>query len=140
MFIAHDLSVVKYFSDRLAVMYYGKIVEIGEKNKIFNNPMHPYTLSLMASIPQPDPLFEQQRGKTERYNPQKEHDYSKEGPILREVSDDHFVLCNTEEFERYKKQAGKEFFKIDSYLSCLIAILLVTYLDLWISIYGSNDL
>lgn len=107
MFIAHDLSVVKYFSDRLAVMYYGKIVEIGDKEKIFNNPMHPYTLSLMASIPQPDPLFEQQRGKTERYNPQQEHDYSKEGPILREVSEDHFVLCNTEEFKRYKKQVGK---------------------------------
>ncbi|MCD4827367.1 MAG: ATP-binding cassette domain-containing protein [Acholeplasmataceae bacterium] len=107
MFIAHDLSVVKYFSDRLAVMYFGKIVEIGNKDKIFDNPMHPYTLSLMRSIPQPDPLFEQQRGKTERYNPQAEHDYSKEGPELREIEPDHFVLCNTEEYKKYKKQAGK---------------------------------
>lgn len=107
MFIAHDLSVVKYFSDRLAVMYFGKIVEIGDKEKIFGNPMHPYTLSLMASIPQPDPLFEQQRGKTQRYNPQAEHDYSKEGPTLREIEPDHFVLCNTEEFKKYKKQVGK---------------------------------
>jgi ABC-type oligopeptide transport system ATPase subunit len=83
MFIAHDLSVVKYFSDRLAVMYFGKIVEIGDKEKIFSNPLHPYTLSLMASIPQPDPLYEQQRGKTERYNPGKAHDYSKEAPTRR---------------------------------------------------------
>ncbi len=105
MFIAHDLSVVKYFSDRLAVMYFGKIVEIGDKEKIFNNPMHPYTLSLMASIPQPDPLFEQQRGKTERYNPAQSHDYSKETPILREIEPDHFVLCNTEEFNKYMAQA-----------------------------------
>ncbi|AUD63561.1 hypothetical protein BK010_08645 [Tenericutes bacterium MO-XQ] len=104
MFIAHDLSVVKYFSDRLAVMYFGKIVEIGDKEKIFNNPLHPYTLSLMASIPQPDPLYEQQRGKTERYNPGKAHDYSKEAPTLREIEPDHFVLCNTEEFNRYKAQ------------------------------------
>ncbi|BCR36583.1 hypothetical protein MPAN_014760 [Mariniplasma anaerobium] len=107
MFIAHDLSVVKYFSDRLAVMYFGKIVEIGNKDKIFDNPMHPYTLSLMASIPQPDPLFEQQRGKTHRYSPQDEHDYSKEGPTLREIEEDHFVLCNTEEYKKYKKQATK---------------------------------
>lgn len=102
MFIAHDLSVVKYFSDRLGVMYYGKIVEIGNKDAIFTNPLHPYTLSLMASIPLPDPLYEQQRGKTERYNPQKQHDYSKEEPSLREIEPDHFVLCNTEEFEKYK--------------------------------------
>jgi len=105
MFIAHDLSVVKYFSDRLAVMYFGKIVEIGDKEKIFNNPLHPYTLSLMASIPQPDPLYEQQRGKTERYNPGQAHDYSKEAPTLREIEPDHFVLCNTEEFNRYKAQS-----------------------------------
>lgn len=105
MFIAHDLSVVKYFSDRLAVMYFGKIVEIGDKEKIFSNPLHPYTLSLMASIPLPDPLYEQQRGKTERYNPAASHDYSKETPILREIEPDHFVLCNTDEFNRYKAKS-----------------------------------
>lgn len=108
MFIAHDLSVVKYFSDRLGVMYYGKIVEIGNKDAIFTNPLHPYTLSLMASIPLPDPLYEQQRGKTERYNPQKQHDYSKEEPSLREIEPDHFVLCNTEEFEKYKAQLANK--------------------------------
>ncbi|MCF7929956.1 MAG: ATP-binding cassette domain-containing protein [Acholeplasmataceae bacterium] len=104
MFIAHDLSVVKYFSDRLAVMYYGHLVEIGDKNRIFDNPLHPYTLSLMASIPLPDPEYEKRRGRTVRYNPAKQHDYSKEAPSLREVEPDHFVLCNTEEFNRYQEQ------------------------------------
>jgi len=102
MFIAHDLSVVKYFSDRLAVMYYGHIVEMGDKEKIFNTPMHPYTLSLMDSIPLPDPEYEKRRGRTVRYNPSKHHDYSVEQPTLREVEPNHFVLCNTEEFERYQ--------------------------------------
>lgn len=101
MFIAHDLSVVKYFSDRLAVMYYGHIVEIGDKDCIFDHPMHPYTLSLMESIPLPDPEYEKRRGRTVRYNPAKQHDYSKEAPSLREVEPNHFVLCNTEEFDKY---------------------------------------
>ncbi len=104
MFIAHDLSVVKYFSDRLAVMYYGHIVEIGDKEKIFTHPLHPYTLSLMDSIPLPDPEYEKRRGRTVRYNPAQQHDYSQELPTLREVEPDHFVLCNTEEFKRYQEK------------------------------------
>jgi len=107
MFIAHDLSVVKYFSDRVAVMYYGKIVEMGDKDKIFNHPFHPYTLSLIDSIPLPDPVYEKARGKLSRYNPMQEHDYSVESPTLREVEPDHFVLCNTEEFERYSSKLDK---------------------------------
>ena len=103
MFIAHDLSVVKYFSDRIAVMYYGKIVEIGSKDAIFENPLHPYTLSLLDAIPLPDPLYEQNRGALKRYDPQADHDYSLEGPTLREVGPDHQVLCNEKEFDEYKK-------------------------------------
>jgi len=82
-------------------MYYGHIVEIGDKERIFSNPMHPYTLSLMESIPLPDPEYEKRRGRTVRYNPAAQHDYSKEQPSLREVEPGHMVLCNTEEFERY---------------------------------------
>ena len=85
MFIAHDLSVVKYFSDRLAVMYFGHIVEMGDKEKIFNNPLHPYTLSLLDSIPLPDPIYEQHRGRTVLYNPATAHAYSVEEPIIREM-------------------------------------------------------
>ncbi|HAQ56478.1 MAG TPA: hypothetical protein DCR44_03645 [Acholeplasmatales bacterium] len=108
MFIAHDLSVVKYFSDRVAVMYYGHIVEHGDKDLLFNHPLHPYTLSLMASIPIPDPETEKSRVRTPRYNPAAEHDYSVEQPILREVEPNHFVLCNSAEFARYQeKLSGK---------------------------------
>jgi len=108
MFIAHDLSVVKYFSDRVAVMYYGHIVEHGDKDLLFNHPLHPYTLSLMASIPIPDPETEKYRVRTPRYNPAAEHDYSVESPILREIEPNHFVLCNSVEFARYQeKLSGK---------------------------------
>jgi len=107
LFIAHDLSVVKYFSDRLAVMYFGKIVEIGNKDKIFNNPMHPYTLSLLDSIPLPDPLYEKRRKSSSKYNPFSDHDYSKEKPLLRKLEEDHYVLCNSDEYEKYVKRLKK---------------------------------
>ena len=102
LFIAHDLSVVKYFSDRLAVMYFGKIVEIGDKEKIFSNPFHPYTLSLLDSIPLPDPYHEKRRVKNNRYIPNEVHDYSHDTPKLREIEKDHFVMCNESEFKQYK--------------------------------------
>lgn len=107
LFIAHDLSVVKYFTDRLAVMYFGKIVEMGDKNAIFNNPLHPYTKSLLESIPQPDPTYERTRKRRPRYIPKDHHDYSVEKPTLREIEPDHFVLCNTEEFEKYSEITKK---------------------------------
>jgi oligopeptide transport system ATP-binding protein len=104
LFIAHDLSVVKYFSDRLAVMYFGHIVEVGNKEKIFSHPCHPYTLSLLDSIPLPDPLHEKRRVKSIRYNPQTDHDYSIDKPRLREIESDHFVLCNETEYQQYKSK------------------------------------
>ena len=103
MFIAHDLSVVKYFSDRIAVMYYGKIVELTTSDELFKHPLHPYTKSLLSAIPLPDPHYEKKR-KRIVYNPLAAHDYSKEGPTMREVLPGHFIYCNSEELERYKEE------------------------------------
>ena len=103
MFVAHDLSVVKYFSDRIGVMYFGKMVELATSDELFEHPLHPYTKSLLSAIPLPDPHYEKLR-KRIVYNPSVDHDYSKEGPTMREVEPGHFVYCNTEEFERYQKE------------------------------------
>lgn len=105
MFIAHDLSVVKYFSDRIAVMYYGKIVELASSDELFEHPLHPYTRSLLSAIPLPDPHYEKQR-KRIIYNPVLEHDYSTDKPELREVLPGHFVNCNDAEFAKLKQQLG----------------------------------
>ena len=103
LFIAHDLAVVKYFSDRIAVMYYGKIVELGTSDELFAHPFHPYTRSLLSAIPLPDPITEKNRQRIV-YNPMLDHDYSAEGPSMREVYPGHYVLCNTEEFDKYQKE------------------------------------
>lgn len=100
VFIAHDLSVVKYFSDRIIVMYFGKIVEIADSDELFSHPLHPYTRSLLSAIPLPDPHYEKQR-KRMIYVPKEAHDYSQEQPTLREVAPGHFVSCNTPEFTQY---------------------------------------
>ena len=101
MFIAHDLSVVKYFCDRIAVMYFGNIVELASSDELFAHPLHPYTKALLSAIPKPDPLSEKVR-KRYIYNPQKEHDYSQEGPKLTEITPGHFVMANSEELEKYR--------------------------------------
>ena len=103
MFIAHDLAVVKYFSNRIAVMYFGKIVELGTSDELFAHPFHPYTRSLLSAIPLPDPITEKNR-KRIVYNPMLDHDYSKEGPSMQEVYPGHFVYCNTEELEKYRQE------------------------------------
>ena len=103
LFIAHDLSVVKYFSDRIGVMYYGKMVELADSDELFRNPMHPYTKSLLSAIPLPDPIYEKSR-KRIAYNPLAEHDYSVDKPSFREIAPGHFVQCNEVEFERYLQQ------------------------------------
>lgn len=103
LFIAHDLSVVKYFSDTIAVMYYGKIVELASSDELFAHPLHPYTKSLLSSIPLPDPEFE--KGRTRIiYNPIAEHDYSVDKPVMREIIPGHLVYCNNAEFEKYKAE------------------------------------
>ena len=103
LFIAHDLSVVKYFSDRIGVMYFGKMVELASSDELFAHPLHPYTRSLLSAIPLPDPHYEKKRTRI-TYNPLAEHDYSVDTPSLREIAPGHFVYCNDAEEKRYKKQ------------------------------------
>ena len=107
MFIAHDLSVVKYFSDRIGVMYFGKMVELADSDELFKHPLHPYTKSLLSAIPLPDPIYEKQRTRI-TYNPLAEHDYSTDTPSFREISPGHFVQCNDAEEAKYKKIVNGE--------------------------------
>jgi oligopeptide/dipeptide ABC transporter ATP-binding protein len=106
LFIAHDLSVVKYFCDRFAVMYFGEIVELGTSEELFKNPLHPYTKALLSAIPKPDPLTEKVRQRLV-YNPVTAHDYANDKPVLTEITPGHFVLANQEELIKYRKQLGK---------------------------------
>lgn len=103
LFIAHNLSVVKYFSDRIGVMYFGKLVEMADSNELFKNPLHPYTKALLSAIPEPDPLNEKKRKKL-HYDPEI-HCYSEtNSPSYHEVSPGHTIYCSDEEFEEYKKE------------------------------------
>ena len=105
LFIAHDLSVVKYFSDRIGVMYFGNLVELASSDELFAHPLHPYTRSLLSAIPQPDPHSEKKRRRI-TYNAIAEHDYSVDKPSLREVVPGHFVYCNDAEERKYKEELG----------------------------------
>jgi oligopeptide transport system ATP-binding protein len=102
LFIAHDLSVVRFFCDRIAVMYNGKVVEMAPSEELFNNPMHPYTVSLLSAIPQPDPDYEKNRQRI-HYNP-RQHQYLTDLPTLQEIGPNHHVYANKAEFELMKKQ------------------------------------
>ena len=106
LFIAHDLSVVKYFSDRIGVMYFGKMVELADADELFANPMHPYTKSLLSAIPLPDPKTEKTR-KRIKYNPLESHDYSVDKPTFREIKPGHFVMCNDAEEAAYKAELSE---------------------------------
>ena len=105
LFIAHDLSVVKYFSDRIGVMYFGNMVELADSDELFAHPLHPYTKSLLSAIPLPDPKSEKNRTRIV-YNALAAHDYSVDKPSLRELKPGHFVRCNDAEELVYKKELG----------------------------------
>ncbi len=106
IFIAHNLSVVKYFCDRIAVMYYGNLVELATSDELFAHPLHPYTKSLLSAVPCPDPITETNRQRI-HYNPAESHDYSLQKPTFRELAPGHFVRCNDEEEARYLEELKK---------------------------------
>ena len=106
IFIAHDLSVVKYFCDTIVVMYFGKIVEKASSEELFAHPVHPYTKALLSAIPKPNPKSEKKRVRI-LYNPSAAHNYSDaDKPSLKEIREGHFVYCNNEEFEKYQKEVN----------------------------------
>ena len=103
MFVAHDLSVVRFISDRIAVIHLGRIVEIAETEELFAHPLHPYTISLLSAVPMPDPQIEKSK-KHVVYGGEGEE---KEGQSLREISPGHFVYANDEEIAVYQEKLKK---------------------------------
>ena len=102
LFIAHDLSVVRFISDRIAVIHKGVIVEVAETEELFNNPIHPYTKSLLSAVPIPDPILERQK-ELVVYNPD-QHDYTVDKPSMVEIKPNHFVWANQAEIKKYQKE------------------------------------
>ncbi len=102
LFISHDLSVMRFICDRIAVIHKGKLVELAETEELFRLPLHPYTRALLSAIPLPDPVAEKEK-VLEVYNPAK-HDYITDGPVWTEIAPGHFVLGNQIELEGYRKQ------------------------------------
>ena len=105
LFIAHDLSVVRFIADRIAVIHLGEIVEIAESETLFEYPLHPYTTALLSTVPMPDPLIEKNR-KHKVYDPS-ELDQSGDPREMREVRPGHFVYCTPREFDGYCEKAAR---------------------------------
>ena len=105
LFIAHDLSIVRFISDRIGVIYKGDIVEIADAEELFDFPMHPYTRSLISAIPIPDPRLEKNKVLF-TYDPTV-HDYSEDKPSLVDIGNNHFVFGNAKEIEEYKAIRAK---------------------------------
>ena len=101
LFIAHDLSVMRFITDRLAVIHKGQIVELAETEKLFEHPLHPYTRALLSAIPTPNPRIE--RNKVIEFYDPSIHNYEKNPPKWVEIEPEHFILANDEELEKYNK-------------------------------------
>ncbi len=106
LFIAHDLSMVKYISDRIGVMHRGKLVELTTSEELYANPLHPYTKSLLSAIPLPDPEHERHRVRI-KYDPSI-HDYSEHQPKWLEIRPGHFIFGSEPEFAQYEKELSQK--------------------------------
>lgn len=106
LFIAHDLSVVRFIADRIAVIHHGKIVEIAESETLFRYPIHPYTISLLSAVPMPDPLIEKKR-KPIVYDESVEYDDSGETPSLKEIRPGHFVYATSNQLKDYEQKIAQ---------------------------------
>ena len=101
LFIAHDLSVMKFICDRIAVIQRGRIVELAETNLLFAHPLHPYTRALLSAIPTPNPDVERDRGLL--VYDESMHHYDQQKPSWQEIEPGHFILANDPEMEEYRK-------------------------------------
>ncbi len=101
LFISHDLSVMRFICDRIAVIHKGVLVELAETEKLFAHPLHPYTRALLSAIPLPDPAREKNK-VLEVYDPS-QHDYATDKPAWVEVEEGHMVWANQQETEKYRK-------------------------------------
>ena len=102
LFIAHDLSVMRFICDRIAVIHKGVIVELSETEKLFAHPLQPYTRALLSAIPMPDPESEREK-VLEVYDPSCHH-YETDKPVWTEIEPGHFIMANQEELAEYRKQ------------------------------------
>lgn len=102
LFIAHDLSVMRFITDRIAVIHKGRIVELAPTEKLFAHPLHPYTKALLSAIPMPNPVLEKKK-KLLVYDPEM-HDYMIDRPQWEEIEPGHFVFANKAELEQYRRE------------------------------------
>lgn len=107
LFISHDLSVMRFISDRIAVIHLGRIVELAPTELLFSHALHPYTRALLSAIPLPDPVAEKQK-VLEVYDPSQHH-YEADPPVWTQIEPEHYVLANQEELENYRKSLRQDF-------------------------------
>ncbi|MCL2703458.1 MAG: ATP-binding cassette domain-containing protein [Defluviitaleaceae bacterium] len=105
LFISHDLSVMRFITDRIAVLHKGVLVELADTETLYTNPLHPYTKALLSAVPLPNPIKEKQKQLTV-YDPSC-HDYSTDKPIWEEIEPGHFVHGNNKELEEYRAATSR---------------------------------